>query len=363
MSAIREIRSQRVRVPLRFPFVTALRTTTEVESLIVTLVDDDGLEGWGEVPQVWRITGESLAGAEACLEGPIAAVLVGADSEDLQPLCRLVRGAVVGNSGAKAAVDVALHDLVARRRGVSLARFLGGTSLRLTTDVTVAAEDVSAMREASQDRTGLGFTTLKLKVGTDARSDVERVLAVRASVGPDVRLRLDANQGWTPRQAVDVIRTLEDRGATVQLVEQPVAARDVRGMAWVRDRVATPVMADESVFGLRDLMAVIGAGAADLVNIKLAKCGGLSTARTLIEVADEHGLGVMIGSMMETHVGVGAAASLMSAYGASTVADLDAAWWLETSPYRGGPTYDAPWLVLPDQPGLGVTGLRSVQGE
>jgi len=218
----------------------------------------------------------------------------------------------------------------------------------------VAAGDPDALAAAARDRVSDGFDVLKTKVGTDADTDVDRVLAVRTAVGPGVAIRLDANQGWSPRAAVRVLRRLEDAGADVELVEQPVAADDLDGMAWVRDRVCTPIMADESVFGVRDLVEVIRRGAADLVNVKLAKAGGLLPARTLLELARAHGLGTMVGSMLEGPVGVGAAASLVAAHGTTVVPDLDAAWWLASSPLTGGPGYDGAVLHLPDSPGLGV---------
>ncbi|MGZ6804397.1 MAG: mandelate racemase/muconate lactonizing enzyme family protein, partial [Nocardioidaceae bacterium] len=268
-----------------------------------------------------------------------------------------VAGAVAGNHGAKAAVDVALHDLAARRRGVSLPVLLGGAALRVPTDVTLAAGDADTLAGAALERTLEGFGVLKMKVGTDAAGDVARVRAVRQAVGDDVAIRLDANQGWTPREAVRVISALEDAGCGVELVEQPVAAADVAGMAWVTSRVSTPVMADEAVYGVRDLVEVIERRAADLVNVKLAKCGGLSVARTLLELARAHGVGAIVGSMMETHIGVGAAASLVAAYGSTLTSDLDAAWWAERPPVRGGLRYDGATVVLPDAPGLGIEGL------
>ena len=199
---------------------------------------------------------------------------------------------------------------------------------------------------------------LKLKVGTDAGTDVARVAAVRAAVGPDVRIRLDANQGWTaarggPRRSA----RMEDQGLGVELVEQPVAAADLDGLAWVSGRVRTPVMADESVYGVRDLVEVIRRHAADLVNVKLAKCGGLSVGRTLLDLAHAQGVGTAVGSMMETHVGIGAAASLAAACGTTVLPDLDAAWWAAATPYAGGVSYEGRTLVLPDSPGLGIDAL------
>ncbi|HET9858218.1 MAG TPA: dipeptide epimerase [Nocardioidaceae bacterium] len=358
MSKIETVTCERLSVPLHTPFVTALRRTTTTDTVVVRITDSDGVTGWGEAPQVWQVTGESLAGAEACVSGPLQAVVVGADADDLLPLCRAVAGAVARNFGAKAAVDVALHDLAARRRGLSLPTFLGSTTHRVPTDVTLAAGDASELAAAATGRVADGFSVLKMKVGTDAATDVARVRAARSAVGADVRIRLDANQGWTPREAVRVIRALEDSDADVELVEQPVRAEDLDGLSWVTDRVHTPVMADESVYGVRDLVEVIRRRAADMVNVKLAKCGGLSVAGTLLEMARAHQLGTIVGSMMESHIGVGAAASLVAAHGTTVTADLDAAWWAASSPVVGGMSYDGPVVVLPEAPGLGIEALR-----
>jgi L-alanine-DL-glutamate epimerase-like enolase superfamily enzyme len=357
VTRIERVTATRVTTPLHTPFVTALRRTTTTDTVVVRVTDSDGVTGWGEAPQVWQVTGESLAGAEACVTGPLAAVVAGRDPDDLHALLRDVGAAVAANHGAKAAVDVALHDLVARRRGVSLPVLLGGTALRVPTDVTLAAGDADALAETARARAADGFGVLKMKVGTDAATDVARVRAVREAVGPGVRIRLDANQGWTARDAVRVICGLEDAGLDVELVEQPVAAADLDGLAWVTARVRTPVLADESVYGVRDLVEVVRRRAADLVNVKLAKCGGLRVAATLLELARAQGMGSIVGSMMESHIGVGAAASLVAAHGTSAVSDLDAAWWAASSPVVGGLRYDGPVVVLPDAAGLGIDAL------
>ncbi|MGH3331342.1 MAG: mandelate racemase/muconate lactonizing enzyme family protein [Nocardioidaceae bacterium] len=357
MSKIESVTCERLSTPLHTPFVTALRRATTTDTVVVRITDSDGVTGWGEAPQVWQVTGESLAGAEACVMGPLTAVLAGTDTDDLVALSRRVASAVAANFGAKAAVDVALHDLAARRRGVSLPVFLGSTTHRVPTDVTLAAGEPVDLARAASARVADGFSVLKMKVGTDAASDVARVRAAREAVGPGVGIRLDANQGWTAREAVRVITALEDAGLDVELVEQPVRADDLDGLAWVTARVATPVMADESVYGVRDLVEVIRRRAADMVNIKLAKCGGISTARALLELAAAHQMGTIVGSMMESQIGVGAAASVVAAYGSSVTADLDAAWWAGSSPLVGGMTYDGPVVVLPEDPGLGIEAL------
>lgn len=356
---ITEVRTHRLTADLHTPFRTALRSTTTVDTLVVEIVDDAGNRGFGEAPQVWRVTGESLAGAEAMVTELLRdEVLLGRDPDDLQSLLAAVRRAARGNDGAKAAVDVALHDLAARRLGIPLVRLLGGSRHRVPTDVTLSAGTPHDLTAAATGRLTDGFTVLKVKVGTDAAGDLERVRAVRDTVGDAVTIRLDANQGWSPREAVTVITAIENADLDVELVEQPVPAHDITGLQWVTDRVATPILADEAVFSVRDLVTVIRHRAADMVNVKLAKCGGLGPARTLLELAAAHDMGTTIGSMMESHVGIGAAASLAAAYGTTAVSDLDAAWWISEVPVAGGIRYEGAEVVLPDAPGLGIDGLR-----
>ncbi|MBE1492183.1 mandelate racemase/muconate lactonizing enzyme family protein [Plantactinospora soyae] len=357
--SIASVRTHRLSAPLHTPFVTALRRTSTVETLVVEVVDTDGRSGYGEAPQVWQVTGASIGGARACVEEMLAPLLTGRNADDLVARCAEVRRAVVGNEAAKAAVDTALHDLAARRLGVPLVRLLGGVSRRVPTDVTLSAGDAVELAHAAKQRVAEGFDVLKVKVGTDASGDLARVRAVRAAAGPQARIRLDANQGWTPREAVRVIRGIEDAGLDVELVEQPVPSRDIAGLAWVSDRVDLPILADEAVYGVRDLVEVIQRRAADMVNVKLAKCGGLGPARTLLELATEHGVGTVVGSMMESQIGLGAAASLVAAYGTSAVSDLDAAWWLAWSPVQGGIRYEGANVLLPDAPGLGIAGLHA----
>ncbi|MEU6138413.1 dipeptide epimerase [Nocardioides sp. NPDC047086] len=386
MPRVAAVRTQRVRVPLHTPFVTALRRTEFAETVVVTVEDSDGRVGWGEAPQVWRVTGDSLAGSAAALEGPISDVLVGA-AADLS-LAGLIQQAVVGNRSAKMAADIALHDLVARRAGVSMAehlnvlvstrlrleapaaqptpspRWLSPTSAsepvskptQLLTDMTLSVGTPADLAEAAAARAQDGFATLKIKVGTDAAGDAERVLAVREAA-PGCVLRLDANTGWRADEAVAVLRTLADQDVELEFVEQPVARRDLEAMAYVRRNQPYRILADESVFDLEDLVDVIRAGAADAVNVKLAKCGGITPAIELLEVAKRHGLGRLVGCMMESHLGIGAAAALVAATDIPGEQDLDAGWWARTSPYAGGISYDGPRILFPDQPGLGIEGV------
>ncbi|HOA59464.1 MAG TPA: dipeptide epimerase [Dermatophilaceae bacterium] len=374
MARIRAVRSSVLSIPLHTPFVTALRRTSTIDTLIVCLDLADGTTGLGEAPQVWAVTGDSVASATACVEQVLAPVLVGADSDDWDALAAGVARACARNFGAKAAVETALLDAVARAAGMPLAHLfadvagvprrvsrgvgLGGGAagvFEVATDVTISAGSPEALRSAAQARVAEGFTRLKLKVGTDAATDVARVRAVREAAGPDIGVRLDANQGWSREDAVAVIRALAEADLGVEIVEQPVAGDDVEGLAWVRERVDLPIMADETVYGATDLERVIRLEAADAVNVKLAKCGGPLTGLRLLARAREAGLGTMVGSMMESHVGVATAASMVAAVGTSAVSDLDAAWWATHSPYAGGPTYGPGVIQLPDALGLGMS--------
>ncbi|MDQ6874425.1 MAG: dipeptide epimerase [Actinomycetota bacterium] len=357
MTTIRRVQAHPVRVPLHTPFVTAIRTVHAVESVLVEVTDSDGCAGWGEGAATWKITGDSVAGMQAAVVGPLRKALIDRDPGDLASLVARVQGAVVGNTAAKSAVDCALHDLAARRLGIPLPRLLGSTRLRIATDVTLAAGSAPEMAAAATQRVRDGFGVLKVKVGDGTADDLERLRAIRAAVGPGVPVRIDANQGWSARQAVRIVRGMEDAGLDLELVEQPVAAGDLAGLAFVTERVATAVLADESVWSAADLLEIVRRRAADLVNIKLAKCGGLGPALAMLAVARAAGIGVLLGSMMETHVGVGATASLATVSGSAGIDDLDAAWWLTASPVRGGLRYEGAEVVLPDAPGLGIEGL------
>ena len=366
-ATIEDVRTYPVRIALRFPFVTSLRTATHAESLLVSVCDSEGNRGWGESPQVYRVTGESIASAQACVAGPLTDAVRHLPADDLAGTTAAVAAAVHANTSAKAAVDVALHDLVATRLGIPLARLLGAPASRLSvqTDMTLSSGSPADLATTAIHRVADGFRTLKLKVGADAAGDVARVRAVAEAVGDGIVIRLDANQGWTPKQAVGVMTTLESAGVPIELVEQPVPAHDLTGLAFVTARIATPVLADESVHGLLDLVRLLDLRAADMVNIKLAKCGGLGPAAAMIRLAHAAGMATMVGSMMETHVGVGAAACLVAGLCAPAAAaswatpDLDAAWWLARSPVAGGPTYAGDRIVLPDLPGQGITGLAT----
>lgn len=339
---------------LHTPFVTALRRTCEVVSVAVRVTDAEGAVGYGEAPQVWRVTGESLAGIEACVAGPLAEALVGLDPAAGPPeqVHRLLAGAVVANGGARAACEVAVLDLLARRAGLALPRFLNASATSVATDVTISADGGawSPVRLAAA-----GFDRVKVKVGL-AAGDVERVVAIfRAD--PAHPVRLDANQGWDLAAASAAVEALLAAGVAIEFLEQPLPAWDLAGHAELRRRFGVPVVLDESVFTVHDLRRAIDAAALDTVNIKLAKCGGILAGVEIAEAAHAAGVGVMVGSMMESELGTAAAATLAAVVAPDGVHDLDAAWW-SIEPADPGSPYAGGRFHLSDAPGLSSARAR-----
>lgn len=353
---ISSLRTHRATVPLRRPFTTAVRSTEMLDVLLVAVADEDGRRGWGEVAMSWRVTGEGTTGAAAALEGPLREAVLGLPIDAPQVWARAIQGALARNSAARAALDAALWDLHAQRLGLPLREVLANDSATsVRTDMTIAIgplEDALADAAAHVDR---GFRTLKVKVGTHPAHDDRLVRALRSGPASESALRVDANQGWSADDAIRILRGWEDDGLGIELVEQPTRADDVDALVRVREAVTTPVLADESMWGQRDLRELIRRGAADLVNIKLAKCGGVTAARELAALAAEGGVGVIIGCMLESVVGVSAAAHVAATL-PPAVHDLDAAQWLHRSPVEGGARSDADALLLSDDPGLGILG-------
>jgi L-Ala-D/L-Glu epimerase len=349
MPRVVEVAVARLATPLHTPFVTALRRATALASVVVRLTDDDGRTGFGEAPQVWRITGESLASIEACVLGPLADILLTWElDQPLQLLASALEDAVVGNSGAKAACEIAAADLAARRLAQPLHRLLGATTSSVATDVTVAAD---APPETTTRHRAEGFHHLKLKVGVDP-DDVLRVRRIHDEAREPVRIRIDANQGWDLDTAVAALSAWLEAGVDIEFVEQPLARSDLRGHATLRQALPVPVMLDESVFSTVDLQRALDAGSADMVNVKLAKCGGLHAGIELARQAQDAGLGVMVGSMLESDLGVSAAAALAATVAPRAVHDLDTAWWSIDASSGEETPYDGNRYRLAESPGL-----------
>ncbi len=355
MARIVEVATTRLVRQLHTPFVTALRRTSEVVSIAVRLRDAAGRTGFGEGPQVWRVTGESLASIEACVLGPLAEALLGWDpsSEPPSAASAVLAEVVVANGGARAACETAVLDLLAQEAGLSLVSLVGGATSSVATDVTVAAEGgFGDGVDASQ------FGQVKVKVGLDP-ADVERVIRI-AHEAPATPVRIDANQAWDLETASANIEALLAAGVALEFVEQPLPAWDLAGHAELRRRWRVPIVLDESVFSIHDLRRAVDAQAGDVVNIKLAKCGGIYPGLAIAKEATAAGLGMMVGSMMESELGVSAAAALAAATSPDAVHDLDAAWWSIPMGDAGSP-YQQGRFILDPSPGSTHAAGRVVQ--
>lgn len=356
-----------LRVPLRTPFRTALRTVDAVHDVVVRIDTDARLAGHGSAAATPPITGETHASIIAAIGQHLAPALAGEPCDDpgscpgqaLARLCARVQGAIARNTSAKAAVDMALHDLFAQRAGMPLVRMLGGHApATLSTDLTISVDGVDTMVADAVAAVARGFTALKVKLGREPAQDVERVRAVHAAVAGRATLRLDPNQGWTAAHAVQVMHALERAGIVPELLEQPVPAHDLDGLAHVAARIAAPVMADESVFDAAQALEIARRGAAAILNIKLMKAGGIGPALAIAGIAREHGLRCMMGCMLESSVGVAAAAHVAAAM-PDVVAwiDLDGPSLATFDPVRGGTVFDGPRIRIPDAPGLGIAAI------
>ena len=343
-----------VRIPLVTPFKTALRTVDSVNDLIVRVTADDGRTGFGEAPPTAVITGDTKGSVRCAIEEFIAPSLIGMEIENLDGIMERLHGCILKNTSAKAAVDMAVYDLYAQSLDRPLYQVLGGRRSEIETDLTVSVNSAEEMVRDSLRAIEQGFRILKIKVGKDGEGDVARMEAIRRAVGPDIRLRVDANQGWSAKQAVRIIRAMEDKGLDIDLVEQPVKAHDFAGMQYVTAQVATPILADESVFSAEDAIRLIEGRAADLINIKLMKTGGIYGALRICAIAEAFGVECMIGCMLESKIAVSAAAHLAAAKGIITRADLDGPSLCSTDPYEGGPAYEGPWIRMNRTPGLGI---------
>ena len=359
---ITDIKLFHLSVPLKKPFKTALRTVESAEETIIKIETDGELNGLGEAPPTAVITGDTNESIRGIIERKIKPILIGKKVDNRERLFELLNQSVVGNSSARAAVDMAIYDLFGKLYRIPLYQLLGGYQKQITSDLTISVNSPEEMSQDAKEAVTQGYKTLKLKVGKTMKKDLARVSAIRKAIGPDIAIRLDANQGWRAKEAVYAIRKMEEEDLNIELVEQPVKADDYNGMKYVTDNVLTPVMADESLFSPRNCLKLLEMQACDLVNIKLMKAGGIYNALKINAIAESYGIECMLGSMLEAKVSVTAAAHLAAAKRNITRLDLDAPSLLAEDPVEGGIDISGPEIKLPDGPGLGIKDVNNLAG-
>jgi L-Ala-D/L-Glu epimerase len=322
----------------RHPFVIARGSQTEYRTLMVRITDGDGIEGWGEAAAT-RFYGETLDTAAAALA--TYAPLLGDDPFQLESIELLLETTLKRNAAARVAISAALHDLVAKRLGVPLWRYWGLDRTRAPRSTfTIGIDTPDMIRRKVAE--AADYPILKVKLGSN--DDLGILRTMREAT--DRELRVDANCGWTAAHAVYMLPVLEEFGVTV--LEQPVAPEDLDGLLHIRRRARIPVIADESCVTSADIPRLDGR--VDGVNIKLAKCGSLREALRMIAIARAHQMMVMMGCMIESSLGITAAAHLTPLV---DIVDLDGAALLLDDPFTGA-TIPHGQVTLPDGPGLGV---------
>lgn len=356
---ITKVRLGRISVPLRTPFKTALRSVSSVEDVIVEIHTDCGAVGYGEAPPTGAITGDTTGAIIGAIQDHIGKSIIGRDVDELEDLLQIVQKCIVGNSSAKAAVDMALWDLYGQLYNIPVYKLLGGAKKQIITDITISVNDPDIMVKDALTALDRGYDCLKMKVGVNPKLDVERLSAVRNAVGKDVVIRIDANQAWQPKEAVRILNKMQEQGLDIELVEQPVKAHDFEGLKYVTDRSYVPVLADEAVFSPEDAMTIMKMGAADLVNIKLMKCGGIYNALKIASAAEVFGVECMIGCMLEAKISVNAAVHLACAKNIITKVDLDGPVLCSEDPILGGAVFNEKLITVSNEPGLGIQGIEA----
>ncbi len=345
-------------LPLDLSLTTALTVAygsyPVLNYALLKVFTDDGCLGLGEASPDPEVTGETQAQVIAALQRA-AALLVGRSPFDLALILRDCFAQIPAFPAAIAAIDMALYDLMGQAVGVPVYDLLGGRAWPAIDLYPVIPLDTpEVMAGMSAHFAALGATTLKVKLGSVPDLDVRRLQAIRAAAGDAVRLRLDINQGW--RDAATALAAIERlAGYTIDWIEQPVAAADLDGLAAVAAATDIPIMADESCHNAADVLRIACRGAADMINIKLMKCGGLHRASKMLAVAEAAGLRCILGSMGESSIGSAAGLHFVTAHPAIVACELIGPLFITNDPAAGYEVDRVTFRALPSpRPGLGV---------
>lgn len=350
MLTIAEVNWTPLCLPLHTPFAIAPETTEVTANFWVRLRLSDGTEGWGEAAPSPALMGETPATTEAALSD--ARQLLLGQPARWRIVARLLAMHLQAAHAARAALEVALLDALAKRHNLPLWHWLGGAEEALETDVTVPIMPVDAAKTFADEFAAKGFRKFKLKLSGDLDADEARIVAVHEVVAP-AALQLDANQSYTATGAWRLLRQLEQKGIIPTLFEQPVPKDDWDGLRWLTRRSPVPICADETVVTAADALRLVGERAAHAINIKLAKSGVAESWR-IIAIAQAARLQLMIGAMVETELGLTAAAHLAAGIGGFAFVDLDTHLFLQRSPFLAGFEQQGPLLRLRPTAGLGM---------
>jgi L-alanine-DL-glutamate epimerase-like enolase superfamily enzyme len=348
---IREVFIEPLNLDLGEPFKIAIGTKYSIENALVTVVLDNGIEGYGEAAPLEPINGENQATALATLHSCVD-FIKGKDISEYRSISATLRSVFQAQVTARCAVEMALIDAWAKVLDIPLYQFFGGAGNKAETDYTIDIVPPDIARRNAARLAGEGYTVLKTKVGKKLTDDIDRLLAIKDGA-PGCRITIDANQGYSPCEAVHFIEEMGKNGIRPVLFEQPVSRYDLEGMRFVKDHTSIPIAADESVFTSADAIRVVRTGCADYINIKLMK-SGIIEAMDIAAIARSANIKLMIGCMLESKLALGCAVHMVAGMGCFSHVDLDPHIEPEKEPFSGGPDYRAPFYTLsPDLPGIG----------
>jgi muconate cycloisomerase len=338
--------------------------------MFVAVETDQGLTGWGEATVVPLWSGETQGGAEALIRDYFAPMLIGRDVCDWGEIL-LQLDTIIDNPFTKAAIEMALLDLVGKLERRPVYELLGGAKnpLRIPIKFSIGLREPEETAAIALERVKQGFTAIKLKVGPDPEKDLRRVRAVREAVGPDIRLNVDVNGGWSVEQAIREIPRYEE--FCLEYVEQPTPRWDIDGMAKVRRESPLPIMADESVFAVWQAEKVIATKAADLISIYPGKNGGILKAQKICGMAEDAGISCHLGSNLEWDIGTSAMCHLAAACHNVQVSkfpvDILGPLYYAVHPAKSPIVFRDGCVHVPSTPGLGVetsvAELKSIHSE
>lgn len=347
--------------PLHFdlaqPYSVAYETVAAATNVFIRVITDCGPIGYGCAAPDEPVTGETVDGTLTAIRHVVEPALRGMDPLRWALIMENLRRPLASHPSVSAAVDMALHDIIAKRAGLPLWQLLGGYRERIETSITIGILPIDETMSQARSWVRRGFRCLKVKGGADLEVDVERLLRLRAELGDTIELRFDANQGYSVEQTLELLRRTEP--ARLQLIEQPTPRGRPELMAQISRRVDVPVMADESIVNLRDAFRLAANDLVDMVNIKLMKVGGIAEALRVNAVARAAGFEVMIGCMDESGLAIAAGLHLALARPNIVFADLDGHIGLGGDPAADAVVLRDGFLYPTTEPGLGFDSIIS----
>ena len=334
------------------PYMIASRMTDSVENVVVTIRASSGLMGLGAGAPGGAATGETLSACRAGL-ARARSLLVGRDIRELPGLCRVLGERLPTAPAARAALDMALHDLLAQHLGVPLAEMLGRAHRELPTSITIGIKGVEETIVEAKEYVARGFRILKVKVGLDLQEDLERLAKVRETVGPGVRIRADANQAYTSPEVLRFFK--ETASLEIEFLEQPMKAGMTEALRELPEAIRGRIAADESLLDEEDALSLVNPPqACGIFNIKLMKCGGIRPALRIAAIAETAAVDLMWGCMDESVISIAAALHAAMASPATLYLDLDGSLDLARDVAEGGFILEGGMMRTTDAPGLGV---------